>query len=147
MQLAFSIKLSSTIILKPNECVINCLNVRECVCLGGRNTLFSHFFFLLSEDLIDPMATKLLSYSNYILFFKLMNLLLCFLLKLPSMLWVVCWTPDRLSSDRLRSDSISTDRLRSDRLSTDRLRNIGLKTYVWDVKITCIHTKTLVEAF
>ena len=40
--------------------------------------------------------------------------------------WVVCWTPDTLRSDRLRSDSISTDRLRPDRLSTDRLRNIGL---------------------
>ena len=60
---------------------------------------------------------------------------------------MVCRTPDRLRFDRLRSDSISTDRLRSDRLSTDRLRNTGLLTYVWEIQITCIQTKTLAEAF
>ena len=51
-----------------------------------------------------------------------------------------------LRSDRLRSDSIGTDRLSTDRL-TDRLKNNGLQAYVWKDKITCIHAKTLVEAF
>ena len=59
--------------------------------------------------------------------------------------WVACWSPDRLRSDKPRTDSIGTDRFCTDRL-TVLIANIGLQANVWDAKITCIRAEALIKA-